>query len=194
MSVRKVAGTTSWLIVLFVGFSFLVLAIRKELPSDIVRPVLLRLHPQYYMGSYFPFIVNLAMWAAIVVGTIDVILNNRNHIELLKSYNVLIAMAIPVIITAIIPSVSMSMFWGIFQVAAVIGTYWTFRKFIHNNHKGGQKLIPFIKEIKALGGTPTGHVSDHYAVWGASLLLICLYALQVISLIVFVGVNWNSFV
>jgi len=195
MSVRKAAGTTFWLIVLFVGFSFLIPIIRSKLPSEIIYPLLLRLHPQYYTRSYFPFVVNLAMWAAVVVGTIDAILNSRCHFALLlQSYNVLIVMAIPVIITAVIPSVSLPMFWGVLQVAAVIGTYWTFRKHIHNNHKGGQKLIPFIKEIKILGGTPAVHISDHYAVWGTSLLLIGLYALQVVSLIVFICINWNSFI
>lgn len=194
MSVRKTAGTTFWLLVLFVGFSFLIPVIKTELPYEIIYPLMARLQPQNYMGGYYPFVVHLAMWAAIIAGTIDVILNNRNHLELLKSYNVLIVMAVPVIIAAFIPSVGMQMFWGVLQLTAIIGTYWTFRKLIHNNHKGGQKLIPFIKEIKTLGGLPIGHISDHYTVWGVSLLLIALYALQVISLIVFVCTNWNSFV
>ena len=189
MNVRKTAGTTFWLIALFVGFSFLISAIRNEFLF-----LLSRLQPQYYVGSYYFFVVSLAMWAAIIAGTVDVILNNRYHLTLLKSYNVLIVMAIPVIITAAIPFVSIPMFWAVLQLAAVIGTYWTFRKLIHNNHKSGQKVIPFIKEIKTRGGSPACHISDHYAVWGASLLLVGLYALQVISLIVFVAVNWNSFV
>lgn len=194
MSVRKAAGTTFWLIVLFVGFSFMLPVIRNALPYEIIYPLETRLHPQYYMSRFFPFVVNLAMWAAIVVGTIDVILNNRNHFALLKSYNVLIVLAIPVIITACIPPVTINMFWGVLQLTAILGTYWTFRKFIHNNRRGGQKLIPFIKEIKNTGGSPIGHISDHYIVWGASLVLITIYALQIILFIVFVSTNWNAFV
>ena len=162
MSVRKAAGTTFWAIVLFVGLSFLIPVIKTEFPYEIIYPLMARLHPQNYMSGYYPFIVNLAMWAAIIAGTIDAILNNRKHLELLKSYNVLIVMAVPVIIAACIPSVRMQMFWGVLQFVAIIGTYWTFRKFIHNNHESGKKLIPFIKEVKTLGGPHVGHISDHY--------------------------------
>jgi len=194
MNVRKSAGTTFWLIVLFVGFPFLISVVKNVIPYEIIYPLEAQLHQQSYMGKYFPFVINLAMWTAIIAGTIDTILNNRNHFALLKSYNVLIVLAIPVIIAACIPSVTTYMFWGILQLTAILGTYWTFRKLIHNNRYGGQKLIPFIKEIKNTGGSPIGHISDHYIVWGVSLLLLAIFAFQVISLIVFVGTNWNEFV
>lgn len=193
MSVRKAAVTTFWLIVFFAALSLLIPVIRNALPHEIIYPLETHLHPQYEIGEFYSFIVNLAIWAAIVAGTIDAVLNNRDLFTLPKSYTVLIVLAIPVIIAACIPSSSIYIFWAFSQIMSIIGLYWTFRKFICNNHQGGQKLIPFIKEIKSIGGSPIGHISDHYVVWGVSLMLLALCALQIIALIVFVGTNWNAF-
>jgi uncharacterized membrane protein len=103
-------------------------------------------------------------------------------------------MGIPVIVAALIPPVNPYMFWAVLQVSATIGAYWMFRKIIRNNRPGGQKMIPFIKEIKTAGGIPKGHISDHYGVFGMSLLLIAVYVLLLISLIIFAATYWDAFV
>jgi membrane protein insertase Oxa1/YidC/SpoIIIJ len=189
MNVRKAAGTTFWLIFFFAGLSYLLPAIGNSLPNAIAEAARLlyaKMHPQGYIGDYFTFVAYIAILIMIVVGVLDAIMNNRRHFQLLASFNVLIVLSLPVIVTAVIPPVTLNIFWGILQLVAILGTYWTFRKFIRNNRKEGQKLIPFVKEIKIGGGTPTGHISDHYIVFGASLVLLAFGALQIGTLLIFV--------
>jgi hypothetical protein len=194
MSVRKAAGTTFWLVLLFVGTALLLPVIRQSLPYDVFYHFDARFSAHYSIGGFYPFVVNLAIWVIIIAGTLDAILNNKFHFQLLGCYSVIIVLGIPAVIAALIPSVTQYMFWGVYQLIAILGTYWAFRKITKNNKVLGQKLIPFIKEIKIGGGAPRGHISDHYATFGMSLILITVQAIQIISLIVFAIANWQMFI
>jgi hypothetical protein len=194
MNVRKTTGTTFSLVVLIVGLSYLFPVIMNALPGEVAYTLVGRFHPQYEVGSYHVFIINAAIWISIVAGIIDAILNNRIAFSLLSSLNIPLVMAIPAIIIAVIPAANIYMFWGLFYVIVILGVYWTFRKVVKNNHSSAQKLIPFIKDIKMGGGMPSGHKSDHYIVFGVSALLIAVWAILILSALVFVIANWQAFV
>ena len=194
MSVKKAAGTTFWLIFLFVGIALLLPIIRQALPYEVVYSFDARFYSQYYVGGFFPFVVNLAVWIIVIAGTLDAILNNKFHFQLLGSFSVVIVLSIPTIIAGVIPAVTPYMFWGIYQLIAILGTYWAFRKFSHNKHYGGQKMIPFIKELKNAGGLAKGHISDHYIAVGMGSILAALEALQIISFIIFAIMYWNTLI
>jgi len=199
MNVRKVSKTTFSLIVLIVGLIYLLPVIRYALLYGEFYTLGNRLYELYYLGGYYlggyyPFIVNAAIWIMIVAGMLDVIMRNKVAFDVLSSLNIPITVSIPVIIAALFPSVDLIMFWGILQLAVILGIYGTFRKIIRNNHTNGQKMTPFIKKIKTAGGRPNGHIYDHYVVFGTSLLLLAVYALLVLSFLIYVATHWQAFV
>ena len=185
MNVKKATRATFWLVFLFTGIILLIPVIKQVLPYEILFSLDIRFRPENDIKSFFPFIVNLAVWIMIAAGTLDVILNNKAHFQLLGSFSVIIVLGIPIIVIASIPSVTLYIFWGAYQLIAILGTYWTFRKIIKNNKLSGQKLISFIKEIKTGGGIPMGHVSDHYIVFGMALILIILQAVLIVSMLIY---------
>ncbi len=194
MNVKKMAETTFWLIVFFVGMSFLLPTIRQDLPYEIILILEPRLHSQYFIGSFFPFLVNIAFWIMIAFATLDAILNNKLHFELLGSFSVILVLGITTIILAITPLVTPYIFWGILQVIAILGTYSTFRKLMHNIHSGGQKMMSFIKGIKNGGGSPKGHIADHYIVFIMGLVLLAVGVVQILSLLIYTLMHWNSLI
>jgi len=194
MTVRKATGTTVSLVVLIVGIVYLLPVIKNSLPYEVFYTLDERMFPQFVHGSFTFFIVKTAIWLIIVVGIFDAILRNRVALGLLSSLNIPIVMSLPVIITAFIPQANIYIFWTVLQISVIIGIYWAFRKTIRNNHSGGQKMIPFVKEIKNFGGMHSGHVSDHFSVWVVSLLLLVVFAVTIISLLVFLAIHWNAFV
>lgn len=190
MNVRETTPVTLSLIVLIIGFSLLIPLIQRSLPYEVWRFFEGRSYALYYIGGFHAFMTKAAVWLVIIVGFIDAILKNRAALSMLSSLNIPIALGIPILRLVFIP-VSAHIFWGLFYVAAIIGVYWTFRKFIGNNHPGGQKLIPFIKGIKAGAGSGSTHVSDRYAVFGVSLFLVAFYALLIVSFAIYVIANWS---
>jgi hypothetical protein len=192
MNVRKASATTLSLVVLIIGLCILFPIIMRSLPYEAVYTLADRFHPQYYFSRYFPFIVKIAIWIIIAAGLLDAIMRHKIAFGLFSSLNVPFMLCIPVFIITFIPPVNPYMFWGAMQVIAIIGVYWTFRKLIRNNHSGGQKLIAFIKEIGTGGGSHSGHISGHYAVFCISILLIAVCVLLIISMLLFVVTHRNA--
>ena len=191
MTVRKATGTTISLIILIAGLAYLLPLAVNSLRYEVNSTIYGRMYLLDNFGGPYPFVVKAAIWSIIVSGILDAILRNKVALGLFSSLNIPIVMCIPVFIAAFIPPVNSYMFWAVLQLAVILGTYWAFRKTIRNNHSGGQKLIPFIKEIASAGGTPRGHASDHYVVWGASLFLLVVWFVSLIAFVVFVATNWN---
>jgi len=193
MAVRKATGTTVSLIVFIVGIVYFLPIIRNTLPYQWFYTLTGRMYPQYAIGGFYPLAVKTAIWIILVVGILDAILRNKIALGFLSSLNIPIVLSIPVIITAFIPRANLYLFWAILQFAVIIGIYWTFRKIMHNNHPGGQKLIPFIKEIKDVGGAKNRHISDHLTVWVTCLLLLAVFSTAVISFVVYIATHWSLF-
>ena len=187
MNVKKASVTTIWLIGLFVGIAILLPLIKQALPKELM-------HPTYYIGGFYPIVVNLASWAMLLAAAIDVVLNSKYHVGLLGSFVVILILSVPTIIVAIIPGVTPYIFYGICQFLSIIGTYWSFRKITYNLRSGGQKMIPFIKEIKNRGDSPIGHIIDHNVVYAGSLALLAIGALLVLSFLIYMIAYWNLLV
>ena len=192
MNVRTATATTFSLIVLIVGLYLLIPEIRHTLPPEMWRTLNKWFHSQYYIGVYHSFILFASAWFIVIVGIIDVILNNRVAVALLLSLNVPIILSIITIILLFFP-VNVYIFWGMVYISLILGILWTFRKIISNNHREGQKLIPFIKEIKTGVGTGRNHISDRYIVFGISILLTGVYILLLVSFVIYVIVYWGMF-
>jgi len=192
INVRKITGTTVSFLMWIIAVYFLFPRILNALPYEAVDTLEWRFHPQYVSG-YDTFIIFAAIWVMVAAGVIDSILNNRVALGLLASFNIPLVLAIPVIILAFIHPVNEHIFWCVLYVTVILGIYWTFRKIIANNHPSGQKLIPFIKDIKTGGGVPGGHASDHYTVFVFSLFLIALQMTLIISMIIYAVNNWQEF-
>ena len=194
MNVRKAAATTFWLLFVFIGTAVLLPIIRDALPYEIISVLDSQFHPQYCIESFYLFIVNLASWMMVIAGAIDAILNNRAHFQLLSSFSAIIVLCIPTIAVALIPLEPPYLFWGAYQLIAILGTYWSFRKMTNINRASGQKLIAFIKDIKTGGGTPKNHVSDHYTVFCFALILLVVHAAQIIAFIVYALSYWQPII
>ena len=193
MNVRKTTGTTFSLIVLIVGVYFLLSASRHILPLEVLRLIDKRFYSQYYIGKYHSFLQFVSAWLIVVVGIVDVILNNRVNFALRFSFNIPIILSIPMIIFIFIPLINAYLFWGLIYVILILGVFWTFKKFITNNHNGRLKLIPFIKEIMNGVGSGSNHISDRYIVFGISILLIGVYTLLLVSFVIYVITYWSMF-
>jgi len=192
MNVRKTAiGTNLALIVLIVGLCFLIPWIWRSLPYGIKQFFMGRSNSIYYVGVFHGFVTKTAMWLIIIVCIIDAILKKRGALSAFSSLNIPIVLGIPVVIFVFIP-VSAYIFWGLCYIASIIGVYWSFRKIIGNNQSGGQKLISFIISIKAGAGTGYNHISDHYIVFIAALVLVTFFALLLVSFANYAIVNWQA--
>jgi len=201
MNVREVSRTTLSLIIFTIGVVYLNPILKYVFPymfnNQIVNVFFYtlaeRLHPQNYLGWYYPFIVNVAILIIILIGMLDAILKNRVAFGLLFSLDIPIILCCSVIIMAFIPLVNLYVFWGALQLAVIIGIYWMFRRIMQNIYSKGQKMIPFVKEIKMGGGKPICHVFDHYTVFGSSLLLLAVYTMLLLSFLVYVtsGSDFN---
>ncbi|MDR2903221.1 MAG: hypothetical protein LBU77_01755 [Clostridiales bacterium] len=195
MNVRKTSETTLSLVVLLIGLYILFPIIMRELPNEIVYTVLGRFNSQIYSTEFYPAIVKFAFYTIFAVGILDAILCHRVAFRLFASLNISIVLGVAIIVTTLMPIPNPYIFWAVIQVVAIIGVYWTFRKLIHNNHSGGQKMIAFIKTIKAGAERNNNtHISDHYTVFGVSVFLIGLYSALVVSLLVFVVTHRTMFV
>ena len=194
MSVKKATGTTISLIVLVVGTIYLIPIIISVLPYRAFFPLDARAYSHYPIGGYYPFSMKATIWIIVGVGILDAILRRKVAFGLLSSLNIPIIMSIPIIITEFIPQASFYIFWVIMQITAIVGIYWSFRKIIRNNHPYGQKLFSFIKKSNHPGAERTGHVSDHYVVWGVSLLLFIVYIILIIAFLFFMITHWGMFI
>ena len=191
MTVKKSKGTALSLIVLIVAIMYLLPVVRNALPYEVPYILGERMNPGHAIGSLYPLIVKASVWLIVVAGALDAILRNKVALGLLSSFSVPIVMGVPVAIAAFIPRVDLYLFWAMLHIAAMIGLYWTFRKIIRNNCPGGQKMIPFVRAIKDVGGAHNGHAADHYTVWATALLLLAANAIVTISFLVFVAVHWG---
>jgi len=194
MTVRKAAGTSVSLAVLIVGAILLLPVIKKLLPNEITEIIARRTPNPSSIAGFYTLVVKAGVWMVILAGALDAIMQKRVAMGLLASLNIPLVMCIPVIIAGTIPQLGLYLFWAITQATVMAGAYWAFRKVMRNNRLGGQKLVPFIKEIKELGGMQGGHISDHFVIWGASLLLLAFCALSIVSLLVYIAVNWYRFI
>jgi len=193
MNVRRMSATTFSLAVLIIGLYFLVPEMRHILPKNVWYSFYGRLPSQYYIGKYHSFILSTSVWLMVVVGIIDAILNSRVAFYLLSSLKVPIVLGIAVIIFLFIP-VNNYIFWGLVYIASILGILWTFRIIILNNHPGGKKLIPFIKEIKEGVGYGGNHNSDRYTIFGVSIILAGVYVILFVSFAFYVIAYRNRFV
>jgi len=193
MNVRRMSATTFSLAVLIIGLYFLVPEIRHILPKNVWYSFYGRLPSQYYIGKYHSFILSASAWLMVVVGIIDAILSNRVALNLLPSFRVSIILIISIIVFLFIPA-NNYIFWGLIYIASILGILWTFRVIILNNHPGGKKLIPFIKEIKKGVGYGGNHISDRYTVFGISIILAGVYVILLVSFAFYVIAYRNRFV
>jgi len=193
MNVRKMSATTFSLAVLIIGLYFLLPEMKHILPNNVWYSFYGRLPSQYYIGKYHSFILSASAWLIVLVGIIDAILNNRVALNLLSSLKVPIVLSIAVIIFLFIP-VNNYIFWGLVYIALILGILWIFRIIILNNHPGGKKLIPFIKEIREGVRYGGNHISDCYTVFGVSILLTGVYVILLVSFAVYVIAYRNRFV
>ena len=194
MTVRKAAGTSVSLAVLIVGAILLLPVIKKLLPNEITEIIARRTPNPSSIAGFYTLVVKAGVWMVILAGALDAIMQKRVAMGLLASLNIPLVMCIPVTIAGTIPQVGLYLFWAIAQATVMAGAYWAFRKVMRNNRLGGQKMVPFIKEIKELGGMQGGHISDHFVVWGVSLLLLAFCALSIVSLLVYIAVYWYRFI
>jgi hypothetical protein len=196
MNVRQAAKTTLSLLffaLLFAGLAAIWPRLIGLLPEAAAYTLTARFSPPFAFAGYYAFILGLALRMIVAAGVLDAILRHRTGLNLLSSFSTLIS-GLPVVVLAFIPAINAYVCWGVAQMAAAVGVYWTFRKLTRNNRLGGQKLLPFIKEMKTGGGPRRGHVADHYIVFAASLLLIALYVLLLASLLFFVITNGSMFI
>jgi hypothetical protein len=196
MNVRQTARTTLSLLffaLLLAGLAAIRLRLMGLLPEAVVYTLTARFSPPFAFAGYYTFILGLALRMIVAAGILDAILRHRTGFNLLPSFSTLIS-GLPVAVLAFIPAINAWVCWGAAQMAAAVGVYWTFRRLTRNNRLGGQKLLPFMREIKPGGGPRRGHVADHYIVFGASLLLMALYALLLASLLFFVIINGSMFI
>jgi hypothetical protein len=188
MNVRRTTITTFSIIAVICGFCFLIPEVRHILPNQARRLS----YKQYYIGGYHSFILSASAWLIAAVGIIDAILNNRVALDLLSSLNIPIVLIITTFIFLFIP-VNDYIFWGLIYIVLIFGIFWTFRKFVSNNHPGSRRLIRFIKEIRVGIAEGSNHISDRYTVFGISILLAGVYALLIVSLVIYVITYWGMF-
>lgn len=193
MNVRKTTATTFSLVVLIIGLYLLIPVIQRALPYEVWHIIDERFYQKHSISGFYSSILSISVWLIVVVGIFDAILNNRVALALLSSLNIPVILGIIVIIFTSIPSVNNYLFWGLLYTTTILGIYWTFRKFITNNHPKGQKLIPFIQKIKLGVETGSGHISDRYTVFSISILLTGVYVLLIVSFVVYVVAHWGMF-
>jgi len=181
MNVRRMSATTISLIVVIVCIFYFILEMPRAFPNDAFRVI----NERYLIGNYHSFIISSAIWLICIVGIIDSILKKYVAMTVVYSF------FIPIVLFSIIFSITIYpvnsyIIWGIIYIVLILGIYIIFRWFIPNNYPGGIKLLQFIKQITSGVGRGSNHIIDRYTVFIISMLLVMVYALLLVSFVIYV--------
>lgn len=190
MNIRKTAVSTISIIMMLAAFCCLILWAFSSLPYEAKDTFISRISSFGNIGSFHKFIIQVSVGLSIFACVWDAIYKQKTWFGVLSSFNVVITFCVAIVILALCPF-NVGWFWCSIYFTLCLCLLCAFKKSQANNGSSEQ-LIAFIKVMKNGAGTGDNHIIDRNVTYVLSMVLALFFAIEIISLLIFILTNINA--